>query len=82
MENQAMNLKEIIKRSHSQLMQQHEAFFVIQQYIKARKGVDVQPTIDQRMGMFSVTKDIQYMHEMLTYAVEWFRENESEIDKL
>lgn len=74
-----MNLKEIVNRPNEAPIQQHEAYFVIKEYVKARKGVDINPTIDTRLGVFSANMEIKLMHKLLDYAIAWFRENPTKI---
>ena len=48
---------------------------VIKEYIKIRKNVDVNPTIDVRSGKMKAIMELQMMTEMATYAVGWLRGN-------
>lgn len=70
-----MNLKEIVNRHDSIPIQQDEAFFVISEYIKIRKGVDVQPRIENRFGSLHAVAQVQLMGNMLIHAICWLKEN-------
>jgi hypothetical protein len=70
-----MNLKEIVFRSDKTPIQQEESLFLIKEYIKARRGVDVNPEIDTRFGYLGSYNEIRLMHEASISAIIWFREN-------
>lgn len=70
-----MDLKEIVNRPDNYTITQDEALFVIKEYIKIRKNVDVNPTIDIRSGKMKVIMELKMMIEMVTYAVGWLRGN-------
>ena len=68
-----MDLKEIVNRPDNYAITQEEVLFVIKEYIKIRKNVDVNPTIDVRSGNMKAIMELQMMIEMATYAVGWLR---------
>ena len=65
-----MNLKELIDK---EVLEQEEALFVIGEYIKARKGVDVQPFIETRFGNLNTAIQLKLMNSALLTAVCWFK---------
>jgi hypothetical protein len=71
-----MNLKEIVNRPDNYVIDQSEALFVIKEYVKARKGVDIEPVINTTNGKIYTGMELQKMTEMATHAVGWFRANE------
>lgn len=70
-----MDLKEIVNRPNETPIQEQEACLVIKEYIKARKGVEIQPKIETRLGQIYAMREVNLMHEMLNYAIGWFRQN-------
>ena len=74
-----MDLKEIINRPNETPLEQEEAYLVIKQYVKARKGVDIKPKIEIRRGRLVAMHEINLMHQMLNHAIAWFRENPNRI---
>lgn len=62
-----MNLKELIKRNER--LSVEESLFVIKEYVKIRKGVDIVPVLDPMlMSRF-------LMNQLTDYAVNWLRSN-------
>ena len=78
--NDKLTLKEIVNRPDTQAVEQDEALFVIKEYVKARKGVDVNPHIETGHGNMYAIQQIQMMVSMLPHAIGWFR-NEWNKDK-
>ena len=69
-----MNLKEIVFRSDKLPITQDESLYVIKEYIKLRKGVDVNPTINTSNEMVAMAH-LQIMTRMVRYAIGWLRTN-------
>lgn len=62
-----MNLKELIKRNER--LSVEESLFVIKEYVKIRKGVDIVPVLDPMlMSRF-------LMNQLTDYAINWLRSN-------
>ena len=74
-----MNLKEIVNRPNETPLEEDEAYLVIKQDVKARKGVDIEPRIEIRRGKFVAMHEVNLMHQMLNHAIAWFRENPERI---
>ena len=75
-----MVLKEIISRSTNGEITQEESLFVIKQYIKIRKNVDVEPVIrNGMMGLFQ-PHDIKIMKVLTDRALDWFIKTEYDED--
>lgn len=70
-----MNLQEIINRPINSLITNKECLFVIKQYIKTRKGVDVDPELNFQNGTMTSIKEISLMKEMTATAIQWFIAN-------
>jgi hypothetical protein len=70
-----MDLKEIVNRPNETPIEEQEAYLVIKEYIKARKGVEIQPMIETRLGKLNAMHEVNLMHQMLNYAIGWFRQN-------
>ena len=70
-----MNLKEIVFRSDNKALTEDESLYVIKEYIKARKGVTVNPVIERGYGVMWLQQQYALMMKMLPYAIAWFREN-------
>lgn len=71
-----MNLKEIVFRDYSKPITQEECIFVIREYIKTRKGVDVKPRLKTNFGEFGAIHELSLMIDMTNHAISWFRGNE------
>lgn len=70
-----MDLKEIVFRGDKYPISQDEALFVIREYVKARKGVDIIPTPNKQFGMAYYARELSLMSNMATQAISWFRTN-------
>jgi len=70
-----MDLKEIINRPNEAPIEENEACFIIKEYIKTRKGVEVNPIIETRLGNTYAMREVGLMNKMLDHAIEWFKEN-------
>ncbi len=70
-----MNLKELIDRPNETPIQEDEAYFILREYIKIRKGVDISPRLSSIFGRMGATIEVQIMHNMLDYAIAWLKEN-------
>lgn len=68
-----MNLKEIINRPNETPLDEDEAYFVLKEYVKARKGVDINPRIEARFSSLNAMREVNIMHHMLNHAIGWFR---------
>ena len=73
-----MNLKQLISQSDHIPLEQKECFFIIEQYIKARKGVDVRVGISP-FDVFRINHKLRLMIHMTNIAIAWFKQN---IDKI
>ena len=74
-----MDIKEIVNRPDSIPIQEKEAYFVIREYVKARKGVEIDPEIDLSFGSISAIREIHLMHSMLNSAISWYRQNPDQL---
>lgn len=71
-----MDLTEIINRPDETPLQEQECYFILSEYVRARKGVAIVPRIETRFGQMIAERDAAIMHEMLNYAIAWFRINQ------
>ena len=60
--------KEIVERDDKIMSTTEEALLVIKEYIRVRKGYDVEPVANSMMG-------IHLMAHAYPVAVAWFRDN-------
>ena len=70
-----MDLREIINRPDDVPIEEEESYFVIREYIKIRKGKNVNPRIETRFGHIYSMQECHLMLNMLNYAIIWLREN-------
>ena len=70
-----MDLKEIVNRPIETMMEEEDAYLVLKEYVKVRKGVDIQPKIGVIFGRFGAMHEVNLMHQMLCEAIGWFRQN-------
>lgn len=68
-----MNLKEIVFRDDSLPITQDEAVFVVKQYIKDRKGKEVDLSIETHYGTGRAMNQISLLFEMFFTAMFWYR---------
>jgi hypothetical protein len=61
-------VKEIVERDDKIISTTEEALLVIKEYIRVRKGYDVNPVANDMMG-------IHLMAHAYPVAVAWFRDN-------
>lgn len=66
-----MNLQEIINRNDSYPITQDECLFVIKEYVKIRKNVDITPVIN----MFNPIQEVELMAKLANIAIHWLRTN-------
>ena len=71
-----MNLKEIVNRPDTMLISIEECLFVIKEYIKIRKDVDINPIIDGSGGGIGVFTQLQKMTQIVVPAFAWLRSNQ------
>ena len=76
-----MNLKEIITRDFSETITQEECLFVLHEYIKVRKNIEVNPIIDiiSIKGQLTILPQMQKMIELTNAAIMWYRNNPDKI---
>lgn len=76
-----MNLKEIINRDFSETITQEECLFVLHEYIKVRKNIEVNPIIDiiSIKGQLTILPQIQKMIELTNTAIIWYKNNPDKI---
>jgi len=67
-----MNLKEIVTRDKRIPVIEDECLFVIKEYIKERKGIDVNPVINLDT---SLMLQYQIMNRLFLCASNWYLEN-------
>lgn len=70
-----MDLKEIINRPITESIDQDESCFVIKQYLRIRKNINVNPIPESRLGRNKFISEISLMSEMTNHAIVWFKEN-------
>lgn len=70
-----MELQELVNRDLRDVMSQGKCLFVIKEYIKTRKGVDVSPKIEVGQPSVFVYQELKLMNYMCNHAINWFREN-------
>jgi hypothetical protein len=66
-----MKLKELIEK---QELTTDESLFIIQQYVKIRKGLDITPAIlaDNELQFM---REIHLMNYLLQHAILWLKQN-------
>ena len=69
-----MILSEIVNRPDDQPINQPEAMFVIREYVKIRKGIDIDTRIETGYGNFIVESEVRLMVQMVNVAVVWFKQ--------
>ena len=74
-----MDLKEIVNRPNRAVLQEDEAYFVLQEYIRIRKNRKITPRIDYSRGTMKAMKETQLLNHMLVHATQWFKENPESI---
>lgn len=70
-----MDLKEIAFRSPNAPIEQEECLYVVKQYVKIRKGVDINPKIDTKFGRIGIERELYIMLLMSNIAINWLRIN-------
>lgn len=70
-----MDLKEIINRPLTQPMQQDESLFVLNEYVRIRKNVNISPVLLQTNVRFYNEQQLKMMSDMVTVALAWLKEN-------
>lgn len=66
------NLQEIINRPNEVAIEEGEAYFVLKEYVRIRKGVDIEPKIDFNLGF----SEVEIMQKMLNCAIAWLKEHQ------
>ena len=69
-----MNLKEIVNRPDRLPLETSECVFVIKEYIKIRKKVDIKLSSSPSMT------DLPLMGKMTTFAICWLREHPEQLN--
>ena len=65
-----MNLQEIINRPDNHPKQLNEVLFVIREYVKERKGVEINPIIPpSNLSIFA----LKLAEQMMLDALVWYR---------
>jgi hypothetical protein len=76
-----MELKEIVNRSNNIPIQEEEAMYLTKEYVKVRKGVDVNPNLTDDLAVIhtkngiELVNQITIMHHLVNCAIGWFRNN-------
>ena len=72
-----MNLKEIVYRSEQKAITQEECLFVIKEYVKIRKGVEITPYITPPRGFnaFKTVDELKLMTNMVNHACGWLEDS-------
>ena len=76
-----MQLGEIINRPNRSLYEQGELIYVVQQYIKIRKGIDVKidllrgADIYTPFGQMHYVTECQKLSQAFNFAAGWFKQN-------
>ncbi len=70
-----MNLVEIVNRKDNHNLSDDEALFVIKEYVKIRKGVEITPIIEKRLGKAYAMIQLNMLFEMASLAIFWLKEN-------
>lgn len=68
-----MDLKELVTRNDAYPLSEKEALYVIEQYILAKKGVNIKAYIETRKGVFRSSEEYQLMFQALSVAISYFR---------
>lgn len=74
-----MDLYEIVHRAPELPLEQDEAIYVIKEYIKARKGLNITPIITSEVPNIFTAFEFQKFKLMLAAALTWFRLNPESI---
>tara|TARA_R110000851_G_scaffold305835_1_gene463989 strand:- start:6050 stop:6274 length:225 start_codon:yes stop_codon:yes gene_type:complete len=74
-----MELKEIVERDINAPIDQDEALFVLKEYVRVRKGRDINPTIITNMPAIFIIQQLELMSKMTLHAIVWFRDNPNKI---
>ena len=69
-----MNIKEIVNRLDRLPINEAEACYLIEEYVKAKKGVSIKAYVEKEYGVLYLQKEYALMQKMLPYAVAYFRE--------
>lgn len=69
-----MNLRDIVNRPDGYPIDQDEAVFVIEQYVKIRKGKEIKGYIETNYGALNTSKELNLMMKMSTHAICWLRD--------
>ncbi len=54
-------------------LEQDESLFIIKEYVRIRKGVEINPVIETRFGKFYSMQQLGLMMELVTTATIWLR---------
>jgi len=71
-----MNIKEIVNRPEHLPIDETEACYLIEEYVKAKKGVSIKAYIEKEYGVLHLQKEYALMSKMLPYAVAYFKQQE------
>lgn len=71
-----MDLNDIVNRDLSAPITQQGSLFVIREYVKRRKGVEIDPQVSPHSHPFVTLGELNKMIEMTLTAIIWFRNND------
>jgi len=74
-----MDLKEIVNRDLDLPLTQEESLFVLKEYVKVRKGQDINPVIIMDMPTPFIIRQLEIMASLTFYAIMWYRTNSDKI---
>ena len=66
-----MDIKNIISRNSPIWLNEDEALFLIKEYIKAKKGVNINPQMN--LTSFGAVRELHLLHEMAHTAFDYFK---------
>ena len=71
-----MYLHEIINRPQNEEISQEESLFIIKEYVRIRKGVEITPVIQTRaIPRIFIQDQLTKMIAMRDHAIKWFKNN-------
>ena len=68
-----MDIKDIVNKPDTYEFSQDEMIFVISEYIKDRKGIEVKPRINTSFGQFVTMNELNIMNHLFNYALNWYK---------
>jgi hypothetical protein len=70
-----MNIQHIIEKSDHSTLSIYESLFLIEQYVKERKGVEIKARIETNLGSFREDVELRLMNIFVNYAINYFKTN-------